>query len=207
MAASVPAAASAARPGGGAGSGIPAGNQIANRAPPPGRSPTTMWPPCAAMMLLHKDRPIPVPTPVGLVVKKGSKIRSRSAGGMPGPLSAISSCTPPELPVRLSQMRRGVGASASACCALIRRLRITRCSRSSSPDTTVSPLSIRRSTSIPAVIKLWWSISSEPSTRRASSTGPWVPVRCRAIARKLLTMRPQRSAAARSRAKGTASSG
>ena len=39
-------------------------------------------------------RPSPVPSPVGLVVKKGSKARSRSpASFIPGPLSATSSRT------------------------------------------------------------------------------------------------------------------
>src|SRR4028118_2065652 len=35
------------------------------------------------------ERPKPVPLPIGLVVKKGSKIWDCSAGLMPGPLSAI----------------------------------------------------------------------------------------------------------------------
>ena len=35
------------------------------------------------------SRPRPVPLPTGLVVKNGSKIRSRCSGGMPGPLSTI----------------------------------------------------------------------------------------------------------------------
>jgi len=35
-------------------------------------------------------RPSPVPRPMGLVVKKGSKMRGRSSVGIPWPLSATS---------------------------------------------------------------------------------------------------------------------
>ena len=36
------------------------------------------------------SRPSPVPCPTGLVVKNGSKIRLRTSGAMPGPVSSIS---------------------------------------------------------------------------------------------------------------------
>ena len=39
------------------------------------------------------DRPSPVPWPVGLVVKNGLKMRSRTSGGMPLPLSRIRTST------------------------------------------------------------------------------------------------------------------
>ena len=42
--------------------------------------------------------PRPVPLPVGLVVKNGSKIRCRTAGSMPVPSSATSMQTPAGLP-------------------------------------------------------------------------------------------------------------
>ncbi len=41
------------------------------------------------------DRPRPVPTPAGLVVKKGLKMRWRTSGLMPGPLSSTSITTWP----------------------------------------------------------------------------------------------------------------
>ena len=37
--------------------------------------------------------PSPVPWPTGLVVKNGSKIRSRISGGTPGPVSQMSTTT------------------------------------------------------------------------------------------------------------------
>jgi hypothetical protein len=38
-------------------------------------------------------KPSPVPWPVGLVVKNGSKIRSTTSGGMPVPVSLIAIST------------------------------------------------------------------------------------------------------------------
>ena len=59
--------------------------------------PTSLWtaivPPCSSSMFRHSDSPSPVPSPAGLVVKKGSKMRARISAGMPGPLSAMSSWT------------------------------------------------------------------------------------------------------------------
>ena len=48
---------------------------------------TLTAPSCALMMPCTTDNPSPVPCPVGLVVKKGSKMRSRVASFMPAPLS------------------------------------------------------------------------------------------------------------------------
>ena len=42
-------------------------------------------------MLRQMDRPSPVPTPCGFVVKNGSKIRSAISGEIPTPLSCTSS--------------------------------------------------------------------------------------------------------------------
>src|SRR5262249_2001175 len=44
---------------------------------------------CFTMMSWVMDRPRPVPSPAGLVVKKGLNIFSLTSGGMPGPLSRI----------------------------------------------------------------------------------------------------------------------
>src|SRR5439155_11573824 len=69
------------------------GSCTVKRAPPPGRSPTTIRPPCASTISLATARPRPVPR--GRVVKKGSKMRSRSSCGTPGPESVTASSTAP----------------------------------------------------------------------------------------------------------------
>src|SRR5262249_9472714 len=51
---------------------------------------TSIDPPCClTMMSWLIERPSPVPSPAGLVVKKGSNICSLPSGGMPLPLSRI----------------------------------------------------------------------------------------------------------------------
>src|SRR5690606_6226977 len=62
--------------------------------------------------------PNPVPAPGGLVVKKASKMRSRSSGGIPGPSSSISTTTTPSSS-RVRRVIRPPGPVASA--ALARR--------------------------------------------------------------------------------------
>ena len=87
-------------PPGRAGSGSPAarsraagpsvpttGSVTTNEAPPPGATPAVIVPSCASTMPRQTARPMPVPPPAGLVVKNGSKIRLRTSSGMPGPLS------------------------------------------------------------------------------------------------------------------------
>ena len=49
----------------------------------PGALCTPMVPPCSSMMPRHSESPSPVPWPVGLVVKNGSKILAWIAAGMP----------------------------------------------------------------------------------------------------------------------------
>ena len=56
-------------------------------APPPGASPISTEPPDCLAKPNTIDRPSPVPSPTGLVEKKGSNTRSRMPTGMPGPLS------------------------------------------------------------------------------------------------------------------------
>src|SRR5262249_55728521 len=56
----------------------------------PGSVSTSILPPCClTMMSWLIDRPSPVPSPAGLVVKKGLNIFSRTTGGIPVPLSRI----------------------------------------------------------------------------------------------------------------------
>jgi hypothetical protein len=52
------------------------GSSIRKKVPYPAVLVSPMVPPCPSMIPWHGDRPNPVPTPTGLVVKKGSKIRT-----------------------------------------------------------------------------------------------------------------------------------
>src|SRR5665647_1285723 len=60
---------------------------MSNRAPCPGSLSTTMAPPCSTMMPCTTERPRPEPSPTDFVVKKGSKMRARTAGLIPAPVS------------------------------------------------------------------------------------------------------------------------
>src|SRR3954447_9243778 len=60
----------------------------------PGRDSTLMSPWCLFTTIRQEmSRPRPVPSPTALVVKNGSKIRPTTSGGIPGPVSAISTCS------------------------------------------------------------------------------------------------------------------
>src|SRR4030095_4566454 len=66
------------------------GTLIVNSVNCPGALSTTMVPPCCwVTMSWLIDRPSPVPSPVGLVVKKGWNSRCRCCGGMPTPVSRM----------------------------------------------------------------------------------------------------------------------
>ncbi len=60
-------------------------------APRPCRLSTLTSPPCSCTIPYTMESPRPVPTPAGLVVKNGSKMRDTISGGMPGPSSDTSS--------------------------------------------------------------------------------------------------------------------
>src|ERR1700730_11870706 len=65
----------------------------------PGSVSTSMVPPCCfTMMSWLIDNPSPVPSPAGLVVKKGLNIFSFTSGGMPVPLSRMRISTWASLP-------------------------------------------------------------------------------------------------------------
>ena len=67
--------------------------------------------------------PSPVPSPSVLVVKNGSKMRSKRSGGMPGPVSRIASSTVPSgLTVAVTLTRP---TPRIACAALRSVLKIT----------------------------------------------------------------------------------
>ena len=96
------------------GGGVTTGSSTPNVVPRPGTLSTVMVPPCSSMMLRHSDRPSPVPSPAGFVVKNGSKMRERISGGMPRPVSAISTRTrPPAWRARMV-MRLGPGCRRMA---------------------------------------------------------------------------------------------
>ena len=68
-----------------------AGSQTWKVVPLPGWVFTWMKPPWLLTMPWTVERPRPVPWPMILVVKNGSKIRSTISGGMPLPVSLTSS--------------------------------------------------------------------------------------------------------------------
>ena len=69
------------------------GSSNENVAPPPGVSLTCSVPPCFRAITNADANPRPVPPVVPLVVKKGSKICSRSVSGTPGPRSMTRQTT------------------------------------------------------------------------------------------------------------------
>ena len=75
-------------------------------APPGGAFRISMAAPCRSMIFLTTESPRPVPTPVGLVVKKGSKILGNMASGMPLPVSCTSA-----IDDRLAWLEVGEGGS------------------------------------------------------------------------------------------------
>ena len=103
---------------------------------------TLISPPSALRMPLQIQSPSPVPSPAGLVVKNGSKIRSRISGGIPPPVSRISTTAWPRPSVRvLTRISlRSVSPSGIACAAFSSRFRNTCPRRDSLPSTIgVSP--------------------------------------------------------------------
>src|SRR5213594_3355246 len=66
-------------------------------------------PPCACAIPMPTERPSPVPSPIGFVVKKGSKIRPATSSGMPGPSSETSTnAEPSELLDRVLRVQEEV---------------------------------------------------------------------------------------------------
>ena len=65
-----------------------AGKERRKQLPFPAVLCTLICPPCRLIICLQRVRPIP--EPLFLVVKKGTKIRSVTSGSIPSPLSLIS---------------------------------------------------------------------------------------------------------------------
>ena len=114
-----------------------AGNSREKTAPFPGSLVTLTSPPCSRTMPSTIASPRPVPTPAGLVVKNGSKIREAIAGGMPGPSSLTSNCArrPESMHFVLSRMVPPLPRCSMACRALPTRFMSTCCNRPASPST------------------------------------------------------------------------
>src|SRR5919197_3847847 len=95
------------------------GSRTRNRVSP-GADSTDRSPWCLLTTMRHEmSRPSPVPCPAGLVVKNGSKIRPTTSSGMPGPVSAISTCS---MSSTLLVRTVSVPSPSIACSALSIRL-------------------------------------------------------------------------------------
>src|SRR5262249_55635848 len=71
------------------------GRRIVNSVNSPSRLSTAIVPPCCWVTMSQLiERPRPVPSPVGLVVKNGWNSWSRISGGMPVPLSRTRTSAP-----------------------------------------------------------------------------------------------------------------
>src|SRR5207245_1022320 len=70
--------------------GSPSGSSTTNDAPPPSQFSARSTPPSSATIPYDTESPRPLPSPGGLVVKNGSKIRGRASSGIPGPVSRTS---------------------------------------------------------------------------------------------------------------------
>src|SRR4029077_3168269 len=94
------------------------GRTMMNSVNCPGSVATSILPPCClTMMSCVIDRPRPVPSPAGLVVKNGLNIFSRTSGGIPVPLSRmqISTVVP-----RFFVVARRVGSKPGSFSSVLR---------------------------------------------------------------------------------------
>ncbi len=78
------------------------GSRMRKVVPFPGSLSTVIEPLRDLMIPWQIERPRPVPTPSGLVVKNGSKMRSRESCGIPRPVSEISITISPVGAVRVA---------------------------------------------------------------------------------------------------------
>ena len=87
---------------------------------------TAMAPPMLVTISWQTARPRPVPRPMGLVVKNGSKMRVRFSGGIPAPVSCTSMTITPSLARAVTAMRFFCAApSGMACAAFKTRFKMT----------------------------------------------------------------------------------
>src|SRR5690242_13185049 len=91
-------------------------------------------PPCACTMVRQIDSPMPIPS--DLVVKKGTKMRSASLSGIPGPKSRTDSVAPvASASTEMTRRRRSGGDELIASMALRVRFSTTCCSMIGSAQT------------------------------------------------------------------------
>src|SRR5436190_20319095 len=85
--------------------------------PSPGSLSTQMRPPCSSISRFESARPSPVPSPCSTPVSdcwNSSKIRSRSSGSIPGPVSATATRTSPSTRVALTSTEPPEGVNFTA---------------------------------------------------------------------------------------------
>ena len=109
-----------------------------------------------------------MPCPSGLVVKKGSKMRSARSAGTPGPSSATLTTTRPGAPGPVCTVMRPLPATAWV--AFTMRFTTTCCSWFALPSVGAGARS--RTTVTRPSRRLGWRMRSASSTTRARSTVP-----------------------------------
>ena len=164
--------------------------------PRPGAVSTPIRPPCAVTMPWQIERPMPVPTPCGLVVKKGSKIRRLTSGGMP---RAVVRDLGDDLAAAAARRARRGGAAAGDLHQRLLRV-----------DEQVEQHLVQLVAVAPDARQAGRHVGVDLDARGAQAvagklegavitcgraTGPSCGGRCRAMARNVLTIRAQRSAA------------
>src|SRR6185295_3610997 len=93
---------------------LSSGMRTRKRAPPAGARETEIEQPWPSTMAATSESPRPVPSPGGLVVKKGSKMRSTSSTGTPSPSSSTSITAAPPWGAALMRTLRPAGLASRA---------------------------------------------------------------------------------------------
>ena len=106
----------------GAGGRVARGSWTVNTDPLSSSVESMMRPPCSRTMPWLMERPRPVPSPSGLVVKNGSNTCAASASDMPGPSSTTSTATQSSQRRARTTTVPGRPVLAIACAALLMRL-------------------------------------------------------------------------------------
>jgi len=95
---------------------------MTKRAPPRDGSARKIVPPCSAMMPWQMARPRPVPTPIGLVVKNGSKTFCKAVRGIPRSVVLDGHLNPdPRLP-RHDAQRAGILLRAHGLLGVVKKI-------------------------------------------------------------------------------------
>ncbi len=144
-----------------------------NVVPRPGSLSTQMVPPLCVTIPKTVARPSPVPWPSGLVVKNGSKIRSRVAASIPIPVSLTASrtCGPGRTP---TCSRANASSSSTLAVSMVTRPPRGMASRALTTRfmTTCSSWPGSASTPLPAPRETIESSTSSRITRRSIGASP-----------------------------------